>query len=86
VLVDTPTTVEFSDFTVYESDFAWKSYVDIIVEDLDLHEIIDLKTYLHEFASTNPENFNFDFIDDFWDLENQCFIFKITNVFGLPLA
>lgn len=80
--MDTPTTVAFSDFTMKESDFAWKEYVDVPIKDLDLHDIIDLKTYRHVFQSTLPEDFTFDEIDDFWDLNNQCFIFKTP--YGFP--
>lgn len=60
------------------SDFAKKVYINPEVEDLDLHDIIDLKTYEHDFGDTNPEDLKFSELDDFWDLEDQNFIFKPT--------
>lgn len=71
--------------TMYESDFAKKVYVSKDIEDLDLHEIIDLKTYMHQFnahifSANTPEDFWFTYIDDFWDLTDQNFIFKTANV------
>jgi len=68
----------------YTSDFSKKMYISPIIKDLDLHEIIDLKTYLHDFVapinvSNRPENFNYLHIDDFWDMNDQNFIIKTTH-------
>jgi len=70
--------------TTYTSDFAKKMYISPIIEDLDLHEIIDLKTYRHDFAApinnTNwPEDFRYSEIDDFWDMNDQNFIIKTPH-------